>query len=67
MNEEYLDSYREALAAPVGELIAFAAAWLHVNGRLYASVDGDIEALAPELRSYIEEIEELAEEIEGGE
>lgn len=63
MTEEYLDSYKEVLEAPVGDLIAFATAWLHVNDRLYQEVGGDIEALAPELRSYIEEIEALAEDL----
>ncbi|WP_078323645.1 hypothetical protein [Mycobacteroides salmoniphilum] len=67
MNEEYEDSYKEALACPVGDLIALGTAWVHVGQKLYDSVGGDLEALAPELRSFIEEIETLGEDLAGGE
>lgn len=65
MNGEYEGNYNEVLAVPVGDLIALGTAWLRVNGLLYESVGGDIQALAPEVRSYIEAIEALAEDIAG--
>ncbi|WP_100460536.1 hypothetical protein [Mycobacteroides abscessus] len=67
MNKEYLKSYKEVLEATAGDLIALATAWLHVNDRLYQEVGGDIEALDPAVRSYIEAVEFLAHEIAGSE
>lgn len=63
MNEEYLESYNVALEASIGDTIALATAWVHVGRRLHDSVGGDVESLAPELRSFIEEVEQLAEDI----